>query len=70
MASGSAVRRPTPAQRQVIRRRRTWAGLTVVLCVAADLWTVSWAGAREPMAEGAVSRAYRVALTAGTAPSA
>ena len=70
MASGSAVRRPTPSERQAIRRRRTWAGLAVVLCVAADLWVVTSAGAGEPIPEGAVSRAYRVALTAGTAPSA
>ncbi len=41
----------------------------MVLCVAADLWSVSWAGADEPMPEGAVSRASRLALTAGTAPA-
>src|SRR6478736_4242099 len=69
MASGSAVRRPTPSRRQAIRRRRTWAGLAVVLCVAADLWVVTSAGADEPVREGAVSRASRVAMTAGTAPT-
>src|SRR6478735_11383732 len=69
MASGSAVRRPTPSRRQAIRRRRTWAGLAVVLCVAADLWVVTSAGADEPVPEGAVSRAARVSLTAGTAPA-
>ena len=69
MASGSAVRRPTPSRRQAIRRRRTWAGLAVVLCVAADLWVVTSAGAEEPVPEGAVSRAARVSLTAGTAPA-
>ncbi|CAN7256842.1 DUF3152 domain-containing protein [Terrabacter sp. LjRoot27] len=69
MASGSAVRRPTPAQRQAIRRRRTWAGLAVVLCVAADLWVVTSAGAGEPIPEGAVSRASRAAMAAGTAPA-
>jgi hypothetical protein len=69
MASGSTVRRPTPAQRQAIRRRRTWAGLVVVLCVAADLWVVTSAGANEPMPESAVSRASRVAMSAGTGPA-
>src|SRR4051812_35230820 len=69
MANGNGARPPAPAQRQAIRRRRTWAGLVVVLCVAADLWSVSWAGADEPMPEGAVSRASRYALTAGTAPA-
>src|SRR6478736_7839717 len=69
MARGSAVRRPTPSRRQAIRRRRTWAGLAVVLCVAADLWVVTSAGADEPVAEGAVSRAARVSVTAGTAPA-
>ncbi|WP_081633832.1 DUF3152 domain-containing protein [Terracoccus sp. 273MFTsu3.1] len=69
MASGSAVRRPTPSERQAIRRRRTGAGLAVVLCVAADLWVVTSAGADEPVPEGAVSRAARVSMTAGTAPA-
>jgi hypothetical protein len=69
MASGSAVRRPTPSRRQAIRRRRTWAGLVVVLCVVADLWVVTSAGAGEPVPEGALSRASRVAMTAGTAPA-
>ena len=69
MASGSGFRRPTPSERQAIRRRRTWAGLAVVLCVAADLWVVTSAGAEEPVPEGAVSRAARVSLTAGTAPA-
>ncbi|WP_235508485.1 MULTISPECIES: DUF3152 domain-containing protein [unclassified Terrabacter] len=69
MASGSAVRRPTPSERQAIRRRRTWAGLAVVLCVAADLWVMTSAGAGEPVPEGAVSRAARVSITAGTAPA-
>ena len=69
MASGSAVRRPTPSERQAIRRRRTWAGLAVVLCVAADLWIVTSAGAEEPVPEGALSRAARVSVTAGTAPA-
>ena len=69
MARGSADRRPTPAQRQAIRRRRTWAGLAVVLCVAADLWVVTAAGAQEPIPESSVSRASRVGVTAGTAPA-
>lgn len=69
MARGSAVRPPTPSQRQAIRRRRTWAGLAVLLCVAADVWSVSWAGAEQPVADGSVLRASRVALTAGTAPA-
>ena len=69
MASGSAGRRPTPAQRQAIRRRRSWAALAVVVCVAADIWSVSWAGAREPVAEGILSRASRVAQVVGRAPA-
>ncbi|KRB48461.1 hypothetical protein ASD90_05690 [Terrabacter sp. Root181] len=40
-----------------------------MLCVAADLWVVTSAGAGEPVPEGAVSRASRVAMTAGTAPA-
>ncbi|MFC7598211.1 DUF3152 domain-containing protein [Terrabacter sp. GCM10028922] len=69
MARGSAVRSPTPSQRQAIRRRRTWAGLAVMLCVAADVWSVSWAGAEQPVADGSVLRASRVALAAGIAPA-
>ena len=69
MARDTAVRRPTPAQRQAIRRRRSWAGLAVVLCVAADVWSVSWAGADQPLAEGSMLRASNVALLAGTAPA-
>ncbi|MBC9823754.1 DUF3152 domain-containing protein [Terrabacter sp. MAHUQ-38] len=69
MARGSAVRPPTRSQRQAIRRRRTWAGLAVVLCVAADVWSVSWAGAEQPLADGSVVRASRVALAAGIAPA-
>src|SRR5829696_971087 len=69
MASAKAVRRPTRAQRQAIRRRRSWAGLAVVLCVTADAWSVASAGAGEPVAEGAIARAARVAMATGTAPS-
>ncbi len=50
-ASDSSVRRPTPAGRQAVRRRRWLALLAVVLCLAADVWTVSRAGAREPMSD-------------------
>jgi hypothetical protein len=69
MVRGRAVRHSAPSQRQAIRRRRTWAGLAVVLCVAADLWVVTSAGADEPVREGAVSRGARVSLSAGTAPT-
>lgn len=51
MASDRSVRRPTPAGRQAVRRRRWLALLAVVLCLAADVWTVSRAGAREPMSD-------------------
>ncbi len=51
MASDSPVRRPTPAERRAVRRRRWLALLAVVLCLAADVWTVSRAGAREPMSD-------------------
>ena len=69
MARGTVVRRPTPRQRQAIRRRRTWAGLVVVLCVVADVWLVTGAGAGEPAPEGGLFRASRVSLTLGTAPA-
>jgi hypothetical protein len=69
MSRGSVDRRPTPRQRQEIRRRRTWAGLAVVLCVAADVWTVTGAGAREPVPEARLLQVARVAFTAGMAPA-
>jgi hypothetical protein len=69
MASGSAGRRPTPAQRQAIRRRRSWAALAVIVCVAADVWSVSQAGAGEPVAESAFSSASRLAQSLGRAPA-
>lgn len=69
MARGSVERRPTPAQRQAIRRRRTWAGLVVVLCIAGDVWSVSGAGAREPVPEAGLLRIDRLSFAAGTAPS-
>jgi hypothetical protein len=69
MAPGTAVRRPPPSERQAIRRRRSWAGLAVLLCIAADVWSVSWAGADQPVADGGVLRASRVALTAGMGPA-
>ncbi|KRC92918.1 hypothetical protein ASE25_01070 [Terrabacter sp. Root85] len=37
--------------------------------MAADLWVMTSAGAGEPVPEGAVSRAARVSITAGTAPA-
>jgi hypothetical protein len=69
MASGSAVDRPTTAHRQAIRRRRAWAGLAVVVCLAADLWSVSGAGAQEPVSEGSLVRASRASVSAGTGPA-
>lgn len=69
MASGSAGRRPTPAQRQAIRRRRSLAALGVVLCIAADLWSVSRAGAGEPVPQSALSRASQLAQSLGRAPA-
>ncbi|WP_229674923.1 DUF3152 domain-containing protein [Terrabacter tumescens] len=69
MASGSARRRATPAQRQAIRRRRSWAALAVIVCIAADIWSVSWAGAGEPVTESVLSRASRVAQAVGRAPA-
>ncbi|MHA3834554.1 DUF3152 domain-containing protein [Terrabacter sp. AAH1] len=69
MARGSVERRPTPRQRQAIRRRRTWAGLAVMLCVAADVWSVTGAGAREPVTPAGLFSVDRVALAAGFAPA-
>jgi hypothetical protein len=69
MASGGAGRIATPAQRQAIRRRRSWAALTVIVCIAADIWSVSWAGAGEPVTESVLSRASRVAQAVGRAPA-
>ena len=66
MASGSSVRRPSPARRQAVRRRRWWALLAVVLCLAADLWSVSQAGAREPMADRPTPQASQAPATAGS----
>lgn len=55
MATSARAGRPTPAQGRVIRRRRSWAALAVVLCIAADGWSVwssvSPASAREPVAD-------------------
>ncbi|WP_344063978.1 DUF3152 domain-containing protein [Terrabacter lapilli] len=55
MATSARAGRPTPAQGRVIRRRRSWAALAVVLCIAADGWSVwssvSPASAREPLAD-------------------
>src|SRR5689334_20745349 len=69
MARGSVERRPTPRQRQAVRRRRTWAGLAVMLCVAADVWSVTGAGARESVKPAALFSVDRVALAAGFAPA-
>src|SRR4051812_18110151 len=69
MASGCAVDRPTTAHRQAIRRRRSWAGLAVVACLAADVWSVSGAGAQEPVDEGSLVRASRISMSAGTGPT-
>jgi hypothetical protein len=40
----------------------------VLACVAADVWSVSWAGARETDSPAALTVLSRVALTAGTGP--
>ena len=69
MARGSVERRPAPGHRQAIRRRRTWAGLAVALCAAADVWSVTGAGAREPVPEAGLLRVDRVAFAAGMAPA-
>src|SRR5690349_12741177 len=69
MARGSVERRPTPRHRQAVRRRRTWAGLAVMLCVAADVWSVAGAGAREPATPAALFSIDRVAFAAGMAPA-
>ncbi|MFD1053327.1 DUF3152 domain-containing protein [Terrabacter terrigena] len=66
---GSVERGPTFGHRQAIRRRRSWAGLAVVLCVAADVWSVTGAGAREPVAQSGLFRIERVGFTAGMAPA-
>lgn len=41
----------------------------VILCIAADIWSVSRAGAGEPVPESALSGASRVALLLGRAPA-
>ncbi|GAA2745014.1 hypothetical protein GCM10009868_24930 [Terrabacter aerolatus] len=41
----------------------------LILCIAADIWSVSRAGAGEPVPESALSRASRVAQLAGHAPA-
>ena len=52
-----------------MQRRRVWAAAAVVACVAADLWSVSAAGAREPAPESRLVAAARAALAAGTGPT-
>ncbi len=40
----------------------------MLACVAADVWSVTWAGAREPQTPSALSVVSGVALAAGTGP--
>src|SRR5690242_11628229 len=70
MASGDGGDRPTAAQRRTIRRRRSWAGAVVLLCFAADVWSVSAAGAREPVADRPAPHVSQAAATAATATTA
>ncbi|NUR79662.1 MAG: DUF3152 domain-containing protein [Dermatophilaceae bacterium] len=67
MASGDGGDRPTAAHRRAIRRRRSWAGAVVLLCFAADVWSVSAAGAREPVADRPAPAATQATSTATTA---
>jgi hypothetical protein len=45
------------------------AGVAVLLCVAADVWSVSWATAREPDPQSRLVAAVLLALTEGTRPA-
>ncbi len=68
MVTGGRGRRAEHPGARAIRRRRLWAGAAVVACVAADVWSVTWAGAREPQTPSALSVVSGVALAAGTGP--
>ena len=69
MVTGGRGRRAEhPGAARAIRRRRLWAGAAVLVCVAADVWSVTWAGAREPQTPSALSVVSGVALAAGTGP--
>ncbi len=68
MVTGGRGRRAEHPGARAIRRRRLWAGAAVVVCIAADVWSVTWAGAREPQRPSALSVVSGVALAAGTGP--
>ena len=68
MVTGGRTRRAEHLRARALRRRRLWAGAAVVACIAADVWSVTWAGAREPQTPSALSVVSAVALTAGTGP--
>ena len=68
MVTGGRGRRAEHLRARALRRRRMWAGAAVVACVAADVWSVTWAGAREPQVPSALSVVSGVALAAGTGP--
>ena len=70
MGSGRGDRRLAHPGARAVRRRRFWAGTVVVVCVAADVWSVSYARAREPEPKGPVTVAQRVAVQASTGPAA
>ncbi|MGW5239369.1 DUF3152 domain-containing protein [Monashia sp. NPDC004114] len=70
MGSEHGHGRPTRAQqRQALRRRRALAGAAVLVCIAADVWSVTTAGAREPTAASRLVAASRAAVAAGTGPA-
>ena len=62
--------RPTRAQqRMALRRRRALAGAAVLACIAADVWSVTAAGAREPTPASRLLAASAAALSVGTGPT-
>jgi hypothetical protein len=70
MGTASGTHPPTSAQRQALRRRRALAGAAVLVCLAADLWSVSSAGAREPAAAAPSVGTTPAAVATSTGPTA
>lgn len=52
-----------------LRRRRALAGAAVVACIAADVWSVTAAGAREPTPTSRLLGANATAMSVGTGPT-
>ena len=69
MGPATGIRRPSRAHRRALQRRRAWAAAAVLACMAADVWSVSSAGARESAPESRLVSAARFAVAAGTGPA-